>query len=781
MDIKQNQIKATLSTPRSIEYISNLLRNFQFKHRTALAIHLCDHFSFHDTSGKPQQSGCLKALRKLEEAGHFTLPNALRKPKGKSPRRLFEPVPPAKNVPKIVDEIKNLELFLVSTEEHMRIWNELMINEHPLGAGPLVGRQLRYLIGSEHGWLGGIGFAAAALQLADRDKWIGWDAEHRNKHLHLVINMNRLLIRPSLYCQNLASRVLSMSLKQMQIDFKKRFGYCPLLVESFVDTSHSGACYRAANWIKIGETKGRGRQDRYNQKELSIKSIYVYSFSDDFRIKMGLSSNAGQGALTPIDGLEGATWAEYEFGGADLGDKRLNERLIKIAAAKAQAPDRAFSGVAKGDWPAVKAYYRLIDQPEESAVTPANILSPHRERTIRRMKGQKTILCIQDGSDLNFNDLNYCKGLGKIGTNQTGANSYGLHLHSTFAVATNGLPLGVLRADCNPRQEKSSEDMRPSYAIPIEEKKTFCWIEHYRDLVEIASDLPNTRIINICDREADFFEMFEEQRDNPSVHLLIRAQQERNIAEDPFKLFAAARQAPTLSSIRVHINRQSARTKKIKQDPRPNRPERITDLTVRATRVQLKPAARHFKDKKPIEVWIIHALEENPPEGAEPIEWFLLTTIEITCAEDAEECLRWYCLRWRIEDWHRVLKSGCRIEDLAHESVERLQRAISINLVIAWRIMLMTLLGREQPQLPAEILFTDIELKTLTAYAKKKKLAPPIQLNEAVLLVAKIGGYLGRKNDPPPGHQILWKGYTEFQFMCLGYALWQDEDCTDTS
>ena len=113
-------------------------------------------------------------------------------------------------------------------------------------------------------------------------------------------------------------------------------------------------------------------------------------------------------------------------------------------------------------------------------------------------------------------------------------------------------------------------------------------------------------------------------------------------------------------------------------------------------------------------------MEENPPQGTKAVEWFLLTTIKIDSATDVEKCLRWYTLRWRIEDWHRVLKSGCKIDDLAHETAERLRRAIGINLVIAWLIMLMTLLGRETPELPAEILFSDVELRTLHAYAKKK-------------------------------------------------------------
>jgi len=782
MNITQNQIKKTLSTSCNIEFIRDLLKKTSFLHRTAFALHVCEHFRFYDARGKKQQSGCLKALRDLEKAGHFALPTALVSSRHPSPRRLEKPVPLPNKVPEVVSEVIDLELVLVNTEKEMRVWNELMINEHPQGAGPLVGRQLRYLIRSAHGWLGGIGFASAALQLADRDNWIGWDAEHRQEYLHFVINMSRFLIRPSLHCHNLASKILSMSLLRLPNDFEKKYEYRPLLVESFVDDSHySGSCYRAANWIEIGKSKGRGRQDRFNQTPLSIKSIYVYPLEDDFRKQMNLSPSAGQGALAPADGLESNVWAENEFGGAPLGDDRLSKRLVKVAAAKAEVPDRAFSGVAKGDWPAVKAYYRMIDQPEESAVTMSNILAPHRSRTVKRMTGQKIVLCIQDGSDLNFNNLNRCEGLGEIGSNQTTAKARGLHLHSTLAIAPNGIPLGVLRADCTAPQGKLAEDKRPTHTIPIEEKKTFTWIEHYRDLVKLSSNMPQTRIVNVCDREADFFEMFDEQRKKSSVDLLIRAKQNRNIMEDPFKLFAAVRQAPVQSRVRVHIPRKSARKKKSKQKASPKRPGRMADLTVRAMRVQIKPPTPQFADKDPLEVWVIHALEENPPAGTEPVEWFLLTTIVIASATNAEQCLRWYCLRWRIEDWHRVLKSGCRIGDLAHASIERLQRAISINLVVAWRIMLMTLLGREMPKLPAEVLFSDIELRTLCAYAKKKSLPPPTQLSEAVLLIAKIGGYLGRKHDPPPGCQLLWQGYTEFQFMCLGYSLLNGNDCPDTS
>ena len=716
----QNQIKRTLSEPGPIEYINQLLQHGEIENRTDLTRRTCQQFGFYDVSGNLQIGGCLKALRELETGGHVVLPKSQRKPGKKTPRRLTASVPLPVDVPADVTGIEKLELVLVSTVDEMRIWNELMIQEHPSKDGPLVGRQIRYLIGSAHGCLGGFGFAAAALQLADRDQWIGWSREQCRSHLHYIVGMSRFLIRPSVTCKNLASKVLSMSVARLADDFEQKYSYRPLLIESFVDTSlYTGACYRAANWLQIGSTKGRGRQDRYSQSSLSRKAIYIYPLEKQFRPRLGLLPDAGLGTLDLSQGLESEHWAENEFGGASLGDQRLSNRLVKVAAAKAENPTRAFSGVAKGDWPATKAYYRMIDQPEDSMFTLENILAPHRQRTARRMMAQKTVLCLQDGSELNYTNLNKCSGLGDLKSNQTGAKMRGLNLHSTLAVTPNGLPLGVLKSQCIAPEARAVDDNRKASAIPIEEKKTMVWIEHHRDLVAISRQMPQTQLIDVCDREADFFELFDEQRNNPGVDLLVRAQHNRNLKEEPFKLFDAVRQSTIQSRVRVTIPGLSARRKKSKQKARTARPGRRADLAVRSLQIQLPPP-EYYADKEPITVFIVHALEENPPPNAKAIEWFLLTTANVTSAADAERCLRWYTLRWRIEDWHRVLKSGCRIDDLQHETAERLRRAIGINLVIAWRIMLMTLLGRATPELPADILFSDVELRTLRAYAKKK-------------------------------------------------------------
>jgi hypothetical protein len=767
----QAQVKRTLSAPAGLAHVQEQVATGAFPHRTALADSLCDHFGFVDARGVRQRSGCLKALRELETRGDFQLPPARTAPGPRMARRLTAPVPAPAEVPAEVGDIDGLRLLVVTTEAERRLWTELMYDEHPRGAGPLVGRQLRYLIGSAHGWLGGLGFGAAALQLAARDAWIGWTVAQRRAHLDRVIGLSRFLIRPAVTCHNLASRVVGLCLQRVSADFVQRYGFAPWLVESFADRAHvRGTVYRASNWIGVGQTCGRGRQDRARRAPETIKDIYLYPLDADFRGKMGVPADGGRSPLGLSDGVDTAQWAAKEFGRAPLGDARLSRRLVECARMKAEDPGAEFAEVAASDLAALKGYYRLIDHPDADAVSARTILAPHRDRTVRRLAAQRTALVIQDGTDLEFTRLTACEGLGVIGTNQTGAKSRGLHLHSLLAVTTTGLPLGVLHGQFDAPQPRAATDLRPVATIPIEEKDTFAWIRGFRETVAVAAQVPRTHLITVCDREADFFELFDEQRQHPQVDLLVRAKHNRHLATEPAKLFDAMRNAPVRAEVRVHVPRQSARAKRSKQQARPARPGRTADFAVRARSVRLRPPEAH-DDKAPIDLWVIHAREQTPPPGATTLEWVLLTTIDCTETEAALTCLRWYCLRWRIEDWHRVLKSGCRLEDASHDTAERLTRTVAINLVIAWRIMLMTLLGRETPGLPPEVLFSDLDLQVLHAFAKKRRLPPPQTLGDAVRLTARIGGYLGRNHDPPPGHQLVWRGYARLQAWGEGFAL----------
>ena len=734
-----------------------------------VADRVCEAFDFRDARGHWQRASCHQALSDLEAAGHLSLPpSRCRGGVVRRARVLAQPVAPACDVPSEVGELRDLALVRVETDEQLLVWNTLMAHEHPRGAGPFVGPQLRYLVGSAHGWLGGVGFAASARRLKARDVWIGWDDAHRRIHLHRVVGLCRCLIRPGVHCHNLASHVLGRAARAVGEDFERRYGYRPWLLETFVDEAeHRGTSLRAANWVRVGESSGRGRQDRTHAAPETPKAVYVYELEPAWRERLALPAPA----LTPSEGLDAESWAGNEFGAAALGDARLSARLVESARHMALSPMRAITGATNGARAVVKGHYRLIDQPADSEVTVENILAPHRARTLQRMGSEETVLCVLDGTSLNFAKRGQTQGLGVIGSNQTGALARGLHLHTTLAVNPEGVPLGVLRAgfDAPPPPDPDAKGPKAR-----EEKKSFRWIEGLRDCAQAAQRLPQTRVVYTTDREADFLDLFIERREHaPHLELLVRAKVNRVLGNDTTaegdrvvrRLFDEVRNAPARGTCTVEVGRLSARVKASKQAPKAKRVARVAETTLRYEPVALPcPAAA------PVALWMVHAREERAPAKTEPLEWFVLTTVPVTSADDATRILQWYALRWRIEDYFRILKSGCKVEELQHHSAERLERAIAIKMVVGWRIQLMVRLGREVPELPAELLFSDAELRVLATFARSRKLAPPTRLGEAVSLVARLGGWLGRTRDPP-GAQLMWHGYTQLAAMTFAFEL----------
>jgi len=745
-----------------------------------LAVLLCREFGFRNSRGKLQDTSCLAALRDLEREGHFELPEPRRSPlvSQRRPRRLSESVPEPQGVPEAVEEIQRLRLILVKPNDDvaMRTWNELIVGEHPQGERTLVGPQVKYLVASEHGWLGAVGFSASALRLEARDRWIGWTPEQRRKHQDRVVNLSRFLIRPCVRCRNLASHVLSVCLRRVEKDFEERYGYRPWLVESFVDREeHEGTCFQAANWERIGQTKGRGRNDAEFRASESVKDIYVYPLVVDFRRRMDVPAERGS-YLRPLpleQGLGTTEWARQEFGTVDLGDKRLRDRLIRIVEDRWNRPNGSYLEAAEGDRAAAKAYYYFVDSPRET-LTPEAMIATHRERTIERMMSHDLVLVVQDTTDLNFATRHHTKGLGPIGTNQTGAKSFGLHLHSSLALTTDGLPLGVLRSTCY-APEDSGGARKKSAGRPIEEKKSFRWLEGYRDLVEIAKKTPKTRFLNVMDREGDIFELFmDAEATRKRVGVLVRASYNRRLEGKERKLFDELKASKNTGRIEVVIPRQRWKKAKRGKSEQEGMPARRAVLTLRYQEVTLKPTRSDLRDKGAITLWAVYAREEKAPVDAKGIEWFLLTTEKVESAEDAARIVDLYTRRWRIEEWHRVLKQGCKILEHQNETAERLKRVIVIDAVIAWRIQLMTLLGREVPDLPCTIFFDEWEVKVLEALeAEKGKRGkkPPFTLGEAIILVAKQGGYLGRRSDPPPGAESIWKGLIRLYDRAEGYRL----------
>ena len=388
----QNQILQTLRAPESQARLERIVAQETLNNRAAVGRRVCAEFGFVDARGSAQLAGCLKALNTLDKAGRIALPAPRRGGSAPTPQRFDAPVAAATAVPGTVEAVAGLSLERVEQGGQRRVWNTLLHFEHPQGTTTFAGCQVRYLVVSAHGVLGAVGFSAAALQLRAREAWMGWSAGQRLAHLHRVLCLSRFLIRPGVRCRNLASQVLGQVLARVAEDFEARYRYRPWLVETFVGPAHDGASFKAANFVWVGHTAGRGRQDRDHARARPVKSVYMYELEPHWRRRLGVARVAAAPALGPAEGLDSAAWTGNEFGGAPLGDQRLSARLVKSAGLLASLPGEAVTANASHDRAAVKGYYRLIDQPVSSAVTPGNILAPHRARTLQRMRGQDTVL-----------------------------------------------------------------------------------------------------------------------------------------------------------------------------------------------------------------------------------------------------------------------------------------------------------------------------------------------------------------------------------------------------
>ena len=250
-----------------------------------IASTICELLDWVSTNGNPKRVQCVGFLRSLEEEGLIKLPevraNKARKPaKAKTVLRQLED--DSINIEEIID-CGAIELEIVRPGKRLVQWRKYMSSYHKLGDPQVLGSQMRYMIKTGGQDLGCLLFSASSWALAPREEWIGWTSEERKSNLYLIINNSRFLILPWVHVKNLASRALSMAARQIQRDWLAEYCYAPVLLETFVEPPYRGTCYKASNWIYLGETQGRGRNDRNYEWKLTKKSIYTLPLQRDFR------------------------------------------------------------------------------------------------------------------------------------------------------------------------------------------------------------------------------------------------------------------------------------------------------------------------------------------------------------------------------------------------------------------------------------------------------------------------------------------------------------------
>lgn len=714
--------------------------------RRELSRRVCDLLNWRSWKNKVKDMSCRVALLKLERRGHIRLPEAERFPVQRTVlARQVEGTPDTvREVAGALGEIQPVGLIRIGSADSQvsRVWNELMDRAHPLGSGPLCGAQLRYLIHSEqHGYLGGLAFSAAAWQLEARDRWIGWTPAARRQNLHQVVANSRLLIGPGVRVANLASHVLGLAVRRLREDWNERYGYEPLLVETFVDAAeYAGICYRAANWTEVGHTQGRGRQDHRHCQPSSVKRVLVYALHPHARER--LCGAGPEPAPTPRPTAEPQDWAEVEFGGAQLGDARLTRRLVTIARdfyarPTAQIPE-ACQSRAK-----TKAAYRFLSHSETAMDA---LLEPHSQATHQRIAEHQVVLAVQDTTSLNYSTHPATQDLGLIGSEPAGI--IGLMVHDTMAFSVDGTPLGLLDVQCWARDPAEFGKKHQRKQRRIEDKESQKWLESYRRVAEAQRHCPTTMLVSVGDREADIYELFHLARQAPhGPKLLVRAEQNRLLAEGHGHLWPAVQQQPVAGLRELLVPRRGST---------PARPAR---LEIRFADVMLKPPQGKSR-YGPVRLGAVLAQEVEAPEGIEPLCWMLLTTCPVSTFADATEKLDWYTRRWGIEIYHKTLKSGCQIEARQLGRADTIEACLAIDMVVAWRIYHLVKLGREVPDLPCTVFFEEDEWKALVTYTTRSPILPdtPPTLREAIRMVAPLGGFLGRKSDGEPGIKSLWLG-----------------------
>ena len=745
------QVKGQLFSTKIVDQINSAIVQEPHISRRALSRRICQWLNWRSSRGDWQDGTCRKALAELHRRGVLHLPEV--RDTGR-----FKPQRPCPDQDRLdfnpplfsgsLTELGSIEVVPVTSRysKASPLWKGLLTHYHYLKSPRLGGAQIRYLIkSSSHGYLGAMAFSSATLALRDRDRYIGWTDAARRANLRAVVTQDRFLILPTVQVPNLASHLLALALRRLPTDWEARYGVRPLLVETFVDPRHfKGTSYKAANWIEVGETAGR--------RDGTPKKIFLYPLCPSFRDTLCQTPPIRLGQAPRPESPH--NWAEEEFGTLRLYDPRLKARLVTLAQDFYNRP-QANIPEACGTKARTIGAYRFF---KNEKLTMDVILTPHTEATLERIKSHKVVLAPQDTTILNYSAHPDTQGLGPI--HHSDNTAIGLVLHDTMAFTEAGTPLGILDAQCWARdpQEKGKRNLRK--ALPIDQKESMKWLCSFRKVAEIQQHCPETMLVSIGDREADIYDLFLEACKDPmGPKLLVRLDKsrQRKVEQEPLWTFMAGKDMA--GSLKIHLPKRGV--------------QKAREAVVEVRFSEVKLEAPKGRADPPITAWAVYLREDQSEAVAAPIEWMLLTTAAVNRFEEAKQRVAWYNGRWGIEVYHRTLKTGCRIKDRQLGTARRLETCLGVDMVVAWRLYYLTMLGREVPDHPCTVFFEEIEWKALCCYCSKRPDAPqkPPTLKEAIMMVGKMGGHLGRRSDGMPGTECIWRGLQRLDTAVEMYAI----------
>jgi Transposase DNA-binding len=468
----------------------------------------------------------------------------------------------------------------------------------------------------------------------------------------------------------------------------------------------------------------------------------------------------------PMDGVSEA-WFDREIAGCVLADERLGKRLRKLLEQMGGAMGASLP-LACQDWANTKAAYRFFSN---ERVNEADILSGHFQSTRERIAATNGfVLVVHDTTEFTYQrDRPELIGITKripngrrdLAGNPRSYTACGILMHSSLALTAEGLPLGLGAVKFWTRDKfKGTAALKRKInptRVPIEKKESVRWLENLKQSTELLEE-PG-RCVHIGDRESDIYELFCTAQE-VGTHFLVRTCVDR-LAGDGNHTVADEMDEVTVKGLhRIEVRDQNG-------DPA----EAV--LEIRYRRVHVLPPIGKQKRYPALTLTVIHAQEQGTPKNRKKIDWKLLTDLPVRSRKDAIEKLGWYALRWKIEVFHKILKSGCKAEESRLQTAGRLANLISIYCILSWRVFWMTMLNRSTPTAPPKIALTETEIAVLDRLVKDKAKGPPRpkMLSHYLMKIARLGGYLARANDPPPGNTVMWRGLSRLTDIELGAAL----------
>ena len=460
----------------------------------------------------------------------------------------------------------------------------------------------------------------------------------------------------------------------------------------------------------------------------------------------------------------GRGWVSEETAESDLGDARLNRRLGAMLEAMGERPGKSLP-TAFQDWANTKAAYRYV---ANENVSEGKILAGHFAASALRIQATDgPILILQDTTEFSFKRSSPDKiGFTHVSTGHKLKDGRhrkhmicGLLMHASLAITPEGLPLGLTAAKFWSRDKfKGTAALKRKInptRVPVEQKESMRWLDNLRRSTDLAG-FPE-RCVHIGDRESDIYELFCLAQDL-GTNFLVRSCVDR-LAEDG---------ETTIAQVMAEV--QSSGTHEVRfRDPRGN--EHRAVLSVRHATMTVRPPIGKQRNYRHQQLQIIHAEEVNPPEDRAPVFWKLITNLAVATHADAVHKLDWYALRWNIETFSKTLKSGCRIEDIRLTTADRLANCIALCCVVAWRVSWLTMLRRRSPTASPAAVFTDTERVLLDRATPPNRESATRDLAFYMTAVARLGGYLDRASDAPPGTTVIWRGFTRLADLVEGFQI----------